>query len=109
MPRLRDEAVYEKMQATIKKLARQQMASEGTAGISLRGIAREMDLSAPALYRYFPTRDDLITALIVDAFNALADTLEAESAAAADLPLQEQIMAERMAYRHWAVAHPGGF
>ncbi len=109
MPRARDTAVYEETQAAIKAIARQQMAAQGTAGISLRGIARALGRSAPALYRYFPTRDDLITALIVDGFNALADALEAEAAAAAALPIQEQIMAVLTAYRRWALANPIDF
>ena len=67
----------------IKAVARQQMAEHGTAGLSLRGIAREMGITAPAIYNYFPRLDDLITALIVDAFTALADAMEAAEAAEA--------------------------
>ena len=37
----------------IKVVARQQMAEHGTAGLSLRGIAREMGITAPAIYNYF--------------------------------------------------------
>ena len=55
--------------AQIKAVARQQMAEYGTAGLSLRGIGRAMGITAPAIYNYFPRLDDLITALIVDAFN----------------------------------------
>ncbi|MBK8027304.1 MAG: TetR/AcrR family transcriptional regulator [Chloroflexi bacterium] len=89
----------------IKTLARQQMAAEGTAGISLRGIARDMGMTAPAIYRYFPSRDDLITELIVDAFNAQSDAI-----AAADAPLPraaygDRVTAMMLAYREWAVAH----
>ena len=59
--------------AEIKATARQQMAESGTAGVSLSAIARTMEISAPALYRYFASRDDLVTALIADAYNDLAD------------------------------------
>jgi AcrR family transcriptional regulator len=109
MPRTRDETVYEETQATIKALARQQMAAEGTAGISLRGIARDMELSAPALYRYYATRDDLITALIVDAFNALADALERAEQKAKVLPPEERLMQVFSAYRRWALEYPTDF
>lgn len=109
MPRTRDETVYEETQATIKLLARQQMAKEGTAAISLRAIARDMELSAPALYRYFPTRDDLITALIVDAFTALAEALERAERKARVLPPEEQLIQVANAYRRWALEHPTDF
>jgi AcrR family transcriptional regulator len=93
----------------IKAVARQQMAQHGTAGLSLRGIAREMGITAPAIYNYFPQLEDLITALIVDAFNALADAMEAAEVAEASERPYDKIMALCMAYREWAVAHPTVF
>ncbi|MCA9909831.1 MAG: TetR/AcrR family transcriptional regulator [Anaerolineae bacterium] len=105
MPRQRDDTVYEETQATIKTLARQQMAEDGTAAISLRGIGRAMDMTAPALYRYYPTRDDLITALIVDGFNGLADALEAADAALDTRPLSERLLGVLATYRQWAIDH----
>ena len=69
--------------AQIKAAARQQMAEHGTAGLSLRGIARQLGITAPAIYNYFPRLEDLITALIVDAFSDLADVMEAADAAVA--------------------------
>jgi AcrR family transcriptional regulator len=95
----------------IKEAARQLMAELGTAGLSLRGIARRMDLSAPAIYRYYPSLDNLITALIVDDFNDLADTLEAahESTAEAGKQTTEQILAVLIAYREWARQKPVDF
>ncbi|MBW4439351.1 MAG: TetR/AcrR family transcriptional regulator [Pleurocapsa minor GSE-CHR-MK-17-07R] len=80
MPRVRDVQLYDEMLEAIKTLARAQMSQEGTSSLSLRGIARDLGVTAPALYRYFPSRDDLITALIVDGFTALAHTLEAADA-----------------------------
>lgn len=105
MPRQRDDTVYEETQATIKAIARQQMAEDGTAAISLRGIGRAMDVTAPALYRYYPTRDDLITALIVDGFNGLADALEAADAARDTQPVPERLFGVLVAYRQWAIDH----
>jgi AcrR family transcriptional regulator len=90
----------------IKAVARQQMAEHGTAGLSLRGIARELGITAPAIYNYFPRLEDLITALIVDAFNSLAEAMEAaEAAAPTDRPY-DKIMALCLGYREWAIAHP---
>jgi AcrR family transcriptional regulator len=93
----------------IKAFARQQMAAEGTAALSLRAIARDMEMTAPALYRYFPSREDLITALIVDAFNALADALEAADAAPTQQDYGSRLRAVLMAYRGWALEHPTDF
>jgi len=109
VPRVRDDTLYEEMQAKIKAVARQQMAEGGTASISLRGIATVLQVTAPALYRYYPTRDDLITALIVDAFNALADALEAAEATHHLAAAPEQLMAVLHAYRQWALEHPTDF
>jgi AcrR family transcriptional regulator len=95
--------------AEIKATARQQMAESGTAGVSLSAIARAMELSAPALYRYFASRDDLVTALIVDAFNDLADTIQAAESAVEAKTCALKIAASCLAYREWAIAHPVDF
>jgi hypothetical protein len=68
-----------------------------------------MEISTPGLYRYFASRDDLVTALIADAYNDLADALEA---AALEIPREayyERMMATVVAYREWALAHPVDF
>jgi AcrR family transcriptional regulator len=97
------------MTERIKAAARAQMAEHGTAGLSLRGVARELSITAPAIYNYFPRLDDLITALIVDAFSALANAMrEAEARATSDRP-GDRIEAMALAYRAWAVAHPVDF
>lgn len=51
--------------AEIKRLARQQMESDGATNLSMRAIARDLGLVSSAIYRYFPSRDELLTALIV--------------------------------------------
>ncbi|MEU0715799.1 TetR/AcrR family transcriptional regulator [Streptomyces lavendulocolor] len=70
--RARDEVT-----AAIKDEARRQLAAEGAAKLSLRAVARELGMVSSALYRYFPSRDDLLTALIVDAYDALGAAAEA--------------------------------
>lgn len=94
------------MLAQIKATARRQMAEHGTAGLSLRGIARELGITAPAIYNYFPRLEDLITALIVDAFNDLADVMEAADAAVTSDRPYDHIMALCLAYREWAMSQP---
>jgi len=93
----------------IKAVARGQMGQRGTAGLSLRAIARELGITAPAIYNYFPRLEDLITALIVDAFTALAEAMEgAQAGVTSDRP-HDHIMALCLAYRHWAAEHPTDF
>ncbi|MFN3359731.1 MAG: TetR/AcrR family transcriptional regulator [Pseudomonas sp.] len=97
------------MPSQIKAVARRQMAEHGTAGIALRSIARELGITAPAIYNYFPRLDDLITALIVDAFTDLAATMEAAEDAAPSRRPAHRIVALCLAYRRWAVEHPLDF
>lgn len=93
----------------IKQVARRQMAAEGSTSLSLRAIAREMELTAPALYRYFPTRDDLITALIVDAFNAHAAAMDNGQAAYPQSAYAHRLQASLLAYRQWALENRADF
>ncbi|MEU6913895.1 TetR/AcrR family transcriptional regulator [Streptomyces olindensis] len=92
--------------AAIKDEARRQLAGEGAAKLSLRAVARELGMVSSALYRYFPSRDDLLTALIIDAYDSLGESAEAAHGAAADSgPLQRWI-AVCEAVRGWALARP---
>lgn len=86
--------------------ARKQMAAEGAAALSLRAIASEMGMTAPALYRYFASRDELVTALIVDAFTSLGDALQRAQDEHADESHANRLLAILLAYRAWALAHP---
>jgi AcrR family transcriptional regulator len=63
--------------AEIKTIARRQLAEHGPGGVSLREISREMRMASSALYRYFPSYDELITALCMDAYASVADALAA--------------------------------
>jgi AcrR family transcriptional regulator len=68
-----------------------------------------MDMTAPALYHYFASLNDLITALIQDAFTQLAETLTATSADSALTTSAERLTAVAHAYRQWALTHPTDF
>ncbi|MEU7016219.1 TetR/AcrR family transcriptional regulator [Streptomyces sp. 2RAF24] len=95
--------------AAIKDEARTQLAAEGAAKLSLRAVARELGMVSSALYRYFPSRDDLLTALIVDAYDAVGAAAEqADAATAATAPADHlaRWTAVCRAVRAWAVAHP---
>ena len=101
--------IQEQMRDEIKAVAWRQMARDGAPDLSLRAIAGEMGLTAPALYRYYPSRDELITALIIDAFHALGAALEAARGLASDDDFAEQFIVMMRHYRAWALAHPAKF
>lgn len=84
----------------IKQHAWEQIATAGASALSLNAIAKQMGMSGPALYRYFANRDELITELIRDAYQSLADTIRAAAAEAPDLRSLTQ------ALRVWALADP---
>ncbi|MFI6303037.1 TetR/AcrR family transcriptional regulator [Amycolatopsis thailandensis] len=80
------ERYRDQVRAEIKQHAWEQIAAAGVPALSLNAIAKQVGMSGPALYRYFASRDDLITALIRDAYRSLADTVRAAFEAGADLP-----------------------
>jgi AcrR family transcriptional regulator len=90
----------------IKDEARAQLARTGADGLSLRAVARELGMVSSALYRYFPSRDDLLTALIIDAYDTLGDTVEAACAAVGRIDPRGRWRAACAAVRDWARAHP---
>ena len=90
--------------AAIKDEARRQLAAEGAAKLSLRAVARELGMVSSALYRYFPSRDDLLTALIIDAYDSLGEAAEAVRDTASK-PVERWI-AVCEAVRAWSLAHP---
>ncbi|MEU2064536.1 TetR/AcrR family transcriptional regulator [Streptomyces sp. NPDC013455] len=92
--------------AAIKEAARRQLAAEGAAKLSLRAVARELGMVSSAVYRYFPSRDDLLTALITDAYDSLGAAAEKARDAAGDAPPTDRWAAVAEAVRGWALAHP---
>jgi AcrR family transcriptional regulator len=90
----------------IKAAARRQLGVHGAPGLSLRAIARELEMASSAIYRYFPSRDDLLTALIVDAYDAVGDVAEhADDQHAGETPAVRWLEVCR-AVRGWAHANP---
>ncbi|HEX4220885.1 MAG TPA: TetR/AcrR family transcriptional regulator [Pseudonocardiaceae bacterium] len=73
------------VRAEIKQHAWAQIAEAGASALSLNAIAKQVGMSGPALYRYFASRDELITALIRDAYRSLADTVRAAFESGTDL------------------------
>jgi AcrR family transcriptional regulator len=90
----------------IKQIARRQLAEQGSAALSLRAVARELGMVSSAVYRYFPSRDDLLTALIVDAYVAVAEALEQADGARRRTDFAGRWLAIARALRTWALANP---
>jgi AcrR family transcriptional regulator len=100
------ERVRAELTREITDVARSQLATEGAGGLSLRAVAREMGMVSSAIYRYFPSRDDLLTALIIDGYNAIGETAEKADAACPANDYAGRWLAVGRAIRDWALAHP---
>src|SRR6476620_6445495 len=103
MPTAR-ERVRAEVTAEITDAARRQLAEVGAAALSLRAVAREVGMVSSAVYRYFPSRDDLLTRLIIDGYDDLGAAAEAADVPAAS-PAERWSVVCR-AVRGWALTHP---
>jgi AcrR family transcriptional regulator len=93
----------------IKQIALRLMSTGGPDAITLRAIAREMGMTAGAIYSYFATRDDLITALITDVYTSVVDAAEAARDDVSSADPGGRVLAWAHAVREWALANPEGF
>jgi AcrR family transcriptional regulator len=98
------ERVRAELTGEITDAARRQLAEVGAAALSLRAVAREVGMVSSAVYRYFPSRDDLLTRLIIDGYDDLGTAAEAADAPSA--PPIERWRTVCRAVRSWALAHP---
>ena len=96
----------EQTRGEIKEIALRQLAEGGISSVALTRIAKELGLSGPALYRYFASRDDLLNALIRDAYDDAAQDIHAAADGAAGQSPRARLRSLAGAYRAWAVAHP---
>ena len=95
----------------IKDTARRHLATQGAAALSLRAVARDLGMASSAVYRYFASRDELLTALIIDAYDAVGATAErADADAVRDaVDIGTRWLLVCRAVRSWALAHPQEF
>ncbi len=89
----------------IKRTARRVLVEQGEQGLALRAIAREMGMTAPGLYRYFASREDLIEHVVADLYTELAEGMQAACSAAEPSTPAQKLMAASRAFRSWAMAH----
>jgi AcrR family transcriptional regulator len=97
------------MMDEIKSVARRHLETDG-ANLSLRAVARDMGMVSSALYRYYPSRDDLLTALILDGYNSVGEAVEiADATVAGRDQVRERWLAASRAIRAWALANPAEY
>jgi AcrR family transcriptional regulator len=90
--------------------ARARLGTDGAAALSLRAVARDVEMVSSAVYRYFPSRDALLTALLIESYDELGDAAESADAGVADRSdTAARWLATFRAVRAWCVAHPGEF
>jgi AcrR family transcriptional regulator len=94
---------------SIRTVARTLLVSRGRQGVTLRAIAREMGITAPALYRYYDSFEDLIRHVCTDICADLTAELAAGLAAVPDEDPPGQVFAVCRGFRAWAVRHPQEF
>ena len=90
----------------IKQIALRQLAESGPAGVSVNAIGKELGGTGPALYRYFASRDELLTEMVIDAYTDLATALKAAISNTSRRAPRRRLEAAARAYRGWALAQP---
>jgi AcrR family transcriptional regulator len=95
--------------AEIKATARRLLVSGGVPAVGLRAVARELGLTPPALYRYFPSHEALLQALIADLYDELTAALMALQDNEADPDLGARLYLLANGLRDWALGHPAEF
>ncbi len=92
--------------AEILAAARRQLATVGAPGLSLRAIAREIGMVSSAVYRYVASRDDLLTLLLIESYDALGAAVETAASPRRGRRPADRFLAAARAVRRWAVANP---
>ncbi|MEO6703867.1 MAG: TetR/AcrR family transcriptional regulator [Jatrophihabitantaceae bacterium] len=98
--------VREELSREIREAARRQLAQHGSAELSLRAVARELGMVSSAVYRYYPSRDELLTALIIDAYQAVGAAAEQAEAEQRRADFAGRWLALARGARGWAIEHP---
>ncbi len=95
--------------AEITRIGREHLARYGAAALSLRAVARDLGVVSSAVYRYVASRDELLTLLLVDGYDDLADAVAAALAEVPDAAPAERFAVLGRALRSWARAEPATY
>jgi AcrR family transcriptional regulator len=105
----RRERVRDATTGEIKQTARRLLVEDGPDALTLRAIAREMGMTAPALYRYFGSHEELVAAVCLDILDELTATLSQARDGAGPVEPIQRLMAACRAFRRWSLDHPQEF
>ena len=106
MPRTARERARAEITSEILEAGRRHLATDGAAGLSLRAIARDLGMASSAVYRYVASRDDLLTRLIIDAYDSLGAAAEFAMPALTARTWPARWSAICHAVRSWALTNP---
>jgi AcrR family transcriptional regulator len=109
VPRTARQRARAEITGEIIAAARRQLAAEGAPSLSLRAVARDLGMVSSAVYRYVSSRDDLLTLLIVDAYDALGEAVELAEGRVGRGRLAARFAAACRAVREWALANPNEY
>lgn len=109
MPGTPRERAREQTISDIVRIGRDQLASVGAAALSLRAVARELGVVSSAVYRYVKNRDELLTLLVVEAYNEVGEEAERAVAEAAAADYAGQFRALGRALRRWGLREPARY
>ena len=105
----RREQTRDATMSAILRAAHRRLADDGAAALSLRAVARDLGMVSSAMYRYVPSRDALLTLLIVEAYESLGDAVERAEGSIERNDLPGRFATICRAVRSWALAHPNQY
>jgi AcrR family transcriptional regulator len=108
-PRTARERARAEITKEILDAGRRHLTTDGATGISLRAIARDLGMASSAVYRYVASRDELLTKLIIDAYDSLGAAAETSEAAVDRADLLGRWTAICTTVRNWAIANPNEY
>ncbi len=108
-PETRRERLRRELTGEIVGIARRRLETGGRAGVSWRGIAREVGMNPASLYTYFDSLDDVFTAVILDSFQRLGTAVQEAAGEHATAGPRDRVLAGALSYRSWALEHPAEF
>ncbi|MFC5832637.1 TetR/AcrR family transcriptional regulator [Nonomuraea insulae] len=99
--RIRQQTIEE-----IKQRAFELVDTGGLNEVTIASVGKAMGMTPPALYRYFPSREALLEALVVDAYADLGSAVASAARNGPDQDARARVALIAHAWRHWALAHP---
>ncbi len=96
----------------IKQTARKILVEQGSDAVTLRAIARDMGMTAPAIYRYYASHEDLLSNVVADIFSEIADEIHAAieaAGAAGGGDMTQKLLAACRQFRRWGLDHRAEF